>query len=111
MKKLQSVLLSFLALILATPVFAKGWDGGAGGDTPPTISGFGTILDNVMNIVFPAAGLICVVFIIIGGYMWIASAGDPSKIKQAQGTLTWAIIGLVFVLISVLVVRTIVNAL
>ena len=42
---------------------------------------------------------------------WIASAGDPSKIKQAQGTLTWAIIGLVFVLVSVLVVRTVINAL
>ncbi len=64
-----------------------------------------------MNIIFPLAGVICVVFIIIGGYMWIASAGDPAKVKQAQGTLTWAIIGLVFVMVSVLIVRTVIRAL
>ncbi len=111
MRKLKSILLSFLTLILASPVFAKGWNDGAGEAYPPTISGIGTILDKVMDIIFPVAGVVCVIFIIIGGYMWIASAGDPSKVKQAQGTLTWAIIGLIFVLVSTLIVRTIVNAL
>ena len=102
MKNIKGILLSLGLMTVAAPVFA---------DEPARIGEIALILDNVMNIVFPAAGLICVVFIIIGGYMWIASAGDPSKVKQAQGTLTWAIIGLVFVLISVLVVRTIANAL
>lgn len=116
MKKLNSLLLSFCSMVLATPVFATRIDDGGDGSinsgtTPPTIASIATVLDSVMNIVFPIAGVLCVVFIIIGGYMWIASAGDPSKVKQAQGTLTWAIIGLVFVLVSVLVVKTIVNAL
>lgn len=102
MKNIKGILFSLGLMTVATPVFA---------DEPARIGEIALILDRVMNIVFPAAGLICVVFIIIGGYMWIASAGDPSKVKQAQGTLTWAIIGLVFVLVSVLVVRTIVNAL
>ena len=116
MNRLKGILLSLLSFVFVTPAFATrvddGGDGGVGsGVNPPTIGGMGAILDNVMNIVFPVAGIICVIFIIIGGYMWIASAGDPSKVKQAQGTLTWAIIGLVFVLIAVLVVKTIVDAL
>ena len=104
MKRIKSFLLALLPVVSASPAFAQG-------DEPKRIGEIGTILDKVMDIVFPAAGLICVVFIIIGGYMWIASAGDPAKVKQAQGTLTWAIIGLVFVLISTLVVKTIVSAL
>lgn len=102
MKNIKGILASLGLVTIATPVFA---------DEPARIGEMALILDRVMNIIFPAAGLICVIFIIIGGYMWIASAGDPAKIKQAQGTLTWAIIGLVFILISVLIVRTIVNAL
>lgn len=115
MNRLKGTLLSLLPLVLASPAFAAriddGGDGGVSGINPPTIGGIGVVLDKVMDIVFPVAGVICVIFIIIGGYMWIASAGDPSKVKQAQGTLTWAIIGLIFVLVSTLIVRTIVNAL
>lgn len=36
---------------------------------------------------------------LFGAYMWMTSTGDPSKVKAAQGTLTWAIIGLVFTLL------------
>ena len=102
MKNIKGLLLSLGLMAVATPAFAE---------DPAKIGAIGDVLERVMYIVFPAAGLICVVFIIIGGYMWIASAGDPAKVKQAQGTLTWAIIGLVFVLISTLVVKTIVSAL
>jgi hypothetical protein len=116
MKSLKGTLLSLLSLVFVAPVFAARVDDGgdgsiSGGANPPKISAAGAILDKVIDIVFPMAGVICVIFIIIGGYMWIASAGDPSKVKQAQSTLTWAIIGLVFVLIAVLVVKTIVGAL
>jgi hypothetical protein len=56
-----------------------------------------SITDKVLDYLFPIAGLIALIFVIQGGYMWIISAGDPGKVKQAQGTLTWAIIGLVIV--------------
>jgi len=65
------------------------------------------VLDNILKYVFPLAGLICVIFIIIGGYMWISAAGDPSRVKTAQNTLTWAIIGLVVVLLAVAVIEVI----
>ncbi len=108
MKNLNKILLSGLSLFLATPVFATG-DVSAclGDDCPKQLTELGAILDKVMNLLFPFAGIVCVIFIIIGGYMWLTSAGDPAKIQQAQGTLTWAIIGLVFVLIAVAIIKVI----
>jgi len=102
MKNIKGILFALGLMTVATPVFAE---------EPARIGEIANILDKVMDIVFPAAGLICVVFIIIGGYMWIASAGDPAKVKQAQGTLTWAIIGLIFVMVVRLIVGLVINAL
>lgn len=118
MKKLLGLIASFSSVLLATPVLAAVSDPGGGsstsvssGEYPPRIVEIAKVLNNVMDIVFPVAGILCVIFVIIGGYMWIASAGDPSKVKQAQGTLTWAIIGLIFVLVVRLIVSTVIGAL
>ncbi|MDD2270426.1 MAG: hypothetical protein PHG60_02515 [Candidatus Dojkabacteria bacterium] len=66
-------------------------------------------LDRVLQYLFPFGVILALAFVIIGGYMWMSSAGNPDKIKQAQGTLTWAIIGLVFVLISGLLLKTLID--
>jgi len=72
---------------------------------PPTIENLITSIDGVLEYLVPVAALVAVVFIIIGGYMWMTSAGNPDRVKQAQGTLTWAVIGLIFVLLTGLLVR------
>lgn len=63
---------------------------------PPRIDGLVDVFDNALAMVLPIGGLIAVGMIIYGGYMWMFSEGDPGKLKQAQGVITWAIIGLVF---------------
>ncbi|MDD4382238.1 MAG: pilin [Candidatus Dojkabacteria bacterium] len=100
-QKLLSVPLS--VLITATPIgliFAQ-----EESEPPRRLEELLTIFDKVAQYVIPFAALVCVVFIIVGGYMWIVAAGDPSRVKQAQGTLTWAIIGLVLVLLAVTIVE------
>ena len=89
-----------LPMFFTTSVFAQE-------DKPKEINELFGVLDNILKYVFPLAGLICVIFIIIGGYMWISAAGDPSRVKTAQNTLTWAIIGLVVVLLAVDVIEVI----
>lgn len=68
-------------------------------------------LDRIVGYIFPIAGLLAVAFVIYGGYMWIISGGDPEKLKKAQGTLTWAIIGLVFTILSRVILGLIYNGL
>jgi type IV secretory pathway VirB2 component (pilin) len=79
------------------------------GDEPQKIENLFTSIDKVLGYLLPTAAILAVVFIIIGGYMWMSSAGNPEKIKQAQGTLTWAIIGLVFVVLAALLVGVLID--
>lgn len=101
MKNISKVALTSLFSFLSSPVFAQ--------DAPKRLPEIIPILEKVLDYLFPIAGLICLIFIIMGGYMWLISAGDPAKVKQAQGTLTWAILGLVFVLLTVAILEVVIN--
>jgi hypothetical protein len=76
---------------------------------PPTLSQLFSTLDIIFEKIAPIGGFICLVFVVLGGYMWMTSAGDPIKIKKAQGTLTWALIGLIFLVISGVVLSSIIK--
>lgn len=54
-------------------------------------------------------GLMSFVFIIWGGIVYMTSAGNEEKIKSAKRTITYAIIGLAFALISYIIVNTIIK--
>ena len=57
-----------------------------------------------------AAGFLSVVFIFFGGISFILSGGDEGKIKQAVGTIRYAIIGLVITMLAVVIVVLVGNA-
>lgn len=71
------------------------------------ISNIWIIVLNVVQWLIVAAGYIAVYFIAWGGFKYIIAAGEPDKIKSAKDTLVNSIIGLVIVLASVAIVRTI----
>jgi hypothetical protein len=104
MKKLLKKTYFLLPFLLVVPVYAQD-------DSPPSFEGgqLAGIVDKVLEYLFPIAGIIALIFIIQGGYMWIISGGDPSKVKQAQGTLTWAILGLVIVAVVFGVLRILID--
>ena len=70
----------------ATSVFAN----------PPRLEGIFPVIYNALTFVFSFFAIITAGMVVYGAYMWMASAGDPQKTKQAQGVLTWAVIGLIF---------------
>ncbi len=57
------------------------------------------------------AGLLCVIFIFIGGISFILSGGAEDKIKKAVSTIRYAIIGLIITILSVVIVGTVGKAL
>ena len=75
--------------LISSPVYAQAVN-------PPRIEEIITPIENIFDMIFPIGAIIAVAMIIYGGYMWIVSGGDPGKKQMAQGTLTWAVIGLVF---------------
>jgi hypothetical protein len=94
-KNIKYIAGSLIPFVIATSVNAA----------PPQLSEIGGILDKVFALVMPVGGLIAVIMIVYGGYMWIMSGGDAQKTQQAQGTLTWAVLGLVFLFVIRMVLK------
>jgi len=72
--------------------------------TSPIQGTLGGIVSNTIEIFFALAGVIALFYLILGGYNYIASAGNPESVEGAKATITNAIIGLIVVLISYLVI-------
>lgn len=92
--------LTALALSMPVAVFAQ--------DPPPRLDNgnFTALFSKIFfSYGFPIASLVALIMVIIGGYMWMTSGGDAQKIQTAQGTLTWAVIGLVFLWIFNLILK------
>ncbi len=69
----------------------------------------GDFASNIISIALPLAGLATVVLIIVAGYKMISSQGNPDKLKDAREMITNAIIGLVFILLSVSILGLVSN--
>lgn len=57
------------------------------------------------------AGFLSVIFIFVGGISFILSGGQEDKIKQAVGTIRYAIIGLIVTVLAIVIVGTVGKAL
>lgn len=99
MNKAFGFLILPLSILIGTPVLAA----------PPKIEDIGAIISNGFDLVLPIGVVIGVVFGIIGGYMWMTAGGDPGKTQQAQGTLTWAVLGVIFLFLIKMVLTLVLN--
>jgi amino acid transporter len=50
------------------------------------------------------SALVAVLLIVVSGYGFMTSAGDPEKVKKAQKTLTAAIVGMIIVFTARIIV-------
>ncbi|HCC67634.1 TPA: hypothetical protein DEP90_00225 [Patescibacteria group bacterium] len=58
-------------------------------------------VQTIVNIALPLAGTVALILFVIAGYKIITSQGNPDKLKDAKDMITNAVIGLVFILLSV----------
>ncbi|MDP2691423.1 MAG: hypothetical protein Q8O95_03420 [bacterium] len=73
----------------------------------PTIEGYEpvSVIKEAIAWAIIFAAILCIIFIFIGGISFILSGGQDEKIKSAVGTIRYAIIGLVVVILSVTMVN------
>lgn len=79
---------------------------------PPLTGNFGTFEDFLKafrGILVPLGIILGVLFIIICGYKFMTSQGQPDKLRDAKECLTSAIIGLLVVAMSVSILNTLIN--
>lgn len=60
---------------------------------------------NIINAVIGVSGLIAVIFIVIGGFQYMTSTGDATKIQKAKNTILYAVIGLVICALAFAIVN------
>lgn len=76
---------------------------------PAKISDLATVFENVVKYALGFAGIVLFILLIMGGFKYITSGGDPKAVEGAKKTLTSAIIGLVLILVSYLILVLITN--
>jgi len=65
-----------------------------------TVADIGTLIHNLIIIALDVTGLLASIYIIIGAFLYLTAFGDESKAESGKKTITWAIIGLVMVILS-----------
>lgn len=72
----------------------------AGSVGVPVVSNANGVLTGVLNVVYSFAGIICVLIIIIAGYLYVTSAGSASQTKRAKDAILGAVVGLVVIIMA-----------
>ncbi len=65
----------------------------------------GSLVKTILEWALYLAGIIAIVFIIIGGFYYITAAGNDSRAADGRKTLVNALIGLVLVVLAYLIVQ------
>lgn len=68
---------------------------------PNTDAGDGSgLFGDILNVAYFAAGIVGVIVIILAGFMYVTSAGDPGKAKTAKNAILYTVVGLIFVIMA-----------
>ncbi len=81
-----------------------------GGDQVATVNCFPVIVGNVIFWLLVLSGLVAIIFIIISGFKFVTSGGDPKQAEGARKTLTFAVLGFVLILLSFIILPVIAKA-
>ena len=65
----------------------------------------GTLLSNILTIVFVLAAIVVLFMLIIGAFQWITSGGDKEAVAGARNRLTFAIIGITILALAFVMIR------
>lgn len=74
-----------------------------------TIADLGGIIKNLFGYALGLAGIVLFILLLVGGFQFITSGGDPKATDGAKKTITSAIIGLIVILVSYIILVIIRN--
>ncbi len=66
---------------------------------------FGDVFHTVANLLIFITGAVSVIMIIVGGFRYVVSAGDPKAVQGAKNTILYAVIGLVIAILAFAIVN------
>ena len=100
-KRISSTILSFVILPMST--LAQTAPRPLTSDNPPKIQELSNLFFNAIVVVATIAGFASFLALIFGGFRYITAQGDPKATASARGIITWAVVGLAFIIIAWLI--------
>lgn len=124
LKKVGASLLPFAAYLIPTAATAqanktcddlkKQFENAGGGNVianVPQYCNVESLYEKFINTALYAVGMVAVIALIYGGYLYMTARGNEAQAKQGRQVLTWAIIGLVVVFAAAVIVNVVVGGL
>ena len=74
-------------------------------DTSNNSNNLMKVVQTIINVVLGVLGIVTVAVIIIGGFNYITSSGDPAKVAKAKNTILYGVIGLIIALLAYAIVN------
>lgn len=71
----------------------------------PELKDLGSIVSEFLKYLFPLAGLLLFAYLVVGGFSYLTSGGDPKAMEQAKGKVTNAIVGFIILVVAYWVVQ------
>lgn len=72
-------------------------------EPPATFTDLQSLVGRAISAVIALGGIILFIMLLTGGVKYITSGGDPKAVESAKHTLTYAVGGLILVLLSYLI--------
>ena len=66
-------------------------------------------VSGILTAIIAALGLVAVVVMIIGGYNYMTSSGDSSKVEKAKKTILYGLIGLIVCALAFVIVNFVIG--
>jgi len=76
---------------------------------PNSLSDLANVLATIIKSVTAIAVLLSFIMILIGGFQFLFSGGDQKAVEKARNTLTWALIGIVILILIWFVLLAVFN--
>lgn len=76
-------------------------------DGVATFTSLESLFANLVRFVVAIAGVAFFIMLLVAGFSFLFSGGDPKKLEQAKGTMTNAIIGLIVIVGAYVILRLI----
>lgn len=98
--KISAISAAVLALIMPAIVFADTFTANLDtvqGQTSVGTTPMVTLIGNIINVVMGLLGVVAVLVILYGGFMWMTAAGNEEKVGKANKLIIAGIIGLVVI--------------
>lgn len=72
-----------------------------------TLQCFEPLFRNIVVSILTLSGVALFIMLVVGGFTFLLSSGDPKKLESAKHTIQYAILGMILIVASYLILRLI----